>query len=441
MKDGPDLLVGLDLGTTKIAVVVAELDSRSGEAQIIGVGEAPSMGIRKGMIVNLDQATRSIQAAIEDAESMVGLGIDEVTVAFSGAEATSVRTKGMISLGRSARQVTMDDVDRIIEAAQSEIAVPVNRCILHTIPVEYTLDGHPGIDDPLDMTGVRLEVELQSIIVPSAVIQNVVNSVGKAGLEVSGLVMKPLASSLGCLSNEEAMAGVAVVDLGGGTTGVSVFSEGRPRRLSVIPVGGDHITNDLACVLRIPISRADALKKSVSLSPDGFGQNEKIEIESMGKTLSFSVREVVEVIACRLDELFSSLVVNELKESGISMMPGGVVLTGGVSRLAGLDAYVSRLLDMPVRVAGPIDANRMPPGMNSEEYSGGAGVIRYILEKERNPYRYIESDLPSEGAVSTLRNKRGARGGMSAGNGRKKAGDGTLKTVMENIRKSVKDLF
>ncbi len=440
MKDEPDLLVGLDLGTTKIAVVVAEMDTHSGEAQIIGVGEAPSMGIRKGMIVNLEQATRSIQAAVEDAESMVGLGIDKVTVAFSGAETTSVRTKGMISLGRSARQVTLEDVDRIIEAAQSEIAVPVNRCILHTIPVEYTLDGHSGIDDPLDMTGVRLEVELQSIIVPSAVIQNVVNCVSKAGLEVSGLVMKPLASSLGCLSNEEAMAGVAVVDLGGGTTGVSVFSEGRPRRLSVIPVGGDHITNDLACVLRIPISRADALKKSVSLSPDNLGQNEKIEVESMGKTLSFSVREVVEVIACRLDELFSSLVENELKESGVSMMPGGIVLTGGVSRLSGLDAYVSRLLDLPVRVAGPVDAGRMPPGMNSEEYTSGAGIIRYILEKERNPYRYMESDLPSEGGASSFRTRRG-RVGVSAGNGRKKVGDGALKTVMENIRKSVKDLF
>jgi len=440
LKDEPDLLVGLDLGTTKIAVIVAEMDTHSGEAQIIGVGEAPSMGIRKGMIVNLEQATRSIQAAVEDAESMVGLGIDKVTVAFSGAETTSVRTKGMISLGRSARQVTLEDVDRIIEAAQSEIAVPVNRCILHTIPVEYTLDGHSGIDDPLDMTGVRLEVELQSIIVPSAVIQNVVNCVSKAGLEVSGLVMKPLASSLGCLSNEEAMAGVAVVDLGGGTTGVSVFSEGRPRRLSVIPVGGDHITNDLACVLRIPISRADALKKSVSLSPDSLGQNEKIEVESMGKTLSFSVREVVEVIACRLDELFSSLVENELKESGISMMPGGIVLTGGVSRLSGLDAYVSRLLDLPVRVAGPVDAGRMPPGMNSEEYSSGAGIIRYILEKERNPYRYMESDLPTEGGTSSFRARRG-RVGVSSGNGRKKAGDGALKTVMDNIRKSVKDLF
>jgi len=439
VKEEPDLLVGLDLGTTKVAVVVAEMDARSGEAQIIGVGEAPSLGIRKGMIVNLDQATRSIQAAVEDAESMVGLGIEEVTVAFSGAEATSVRTRGMISLGRSARQVTLDDVDRIIEAAQSEIAVPVNRCILHTIPVEYTLDGHSGIDDPLDMTGVRLEVELQSIIVPSAVIQNVVNCVGKAGLAVSGLVMKPLASSLGCLSNEEAMAGVAVVDLGGGTTGVAVFSDGRPRRLSVIPVGGDHITNDLACVLRIPISKADALKKSVSLAPDSIAQNEKIEVESMGKTLSFSSREVVEVIACRLDELFSSLVENELKESGVPMMPGGIVLTGGVSKLGGLDAYVSRLLDMPVRVAGPVDAGRMPPGMNSEEYSGGAGIIRYILEKERNPYRYMESDLPSDGASAGARQRRGKT--AASLNGRKKAGDGALKTVMDNIRKSVKDLF
>ena len=190
---------------------------------------------------------------------MVGQDITEVTVAFGGGEVTSIRTKGMVSLGRTPRPVMQLDIERVIEAAQADVAVPANQSILHTIPVEYSLDGNVGIDDPLGMTAIRLDIQLQTVIVPTSTIQNVMNCVDKAGLDVAGLVLKPLASALGVISPEEALAGAVVIDIGGGTTGVAVFSDGRPKHLGLIPVGGDHITNDIGSVLKLPqqIRRAE----------------------------------------------------------------------------------------------------------------------------------------------------------------------------------------
>ena len=264
----PDLLVGLDLGTSKVTVVVAERGAEGDEAQIIGVGQAPSNGIRKGLIVNLDQAVKSVRQAVSDAQNMVGQDIGEVTVAFGGGEVTSVRSKGMVSLGRTPRPVMRLDIERVIDAAQADVVVPANQTILHTIPVEYSLDGNVGIDDPLGMNAMRLDIEVQSIIVPTATIQNVMNCVSRAGLDVNGLVIKPLAAALGVLTPEDALAGAAVVDIGGGTTGVAVFADGRPKHLGLIPVGGDHITNDLGNVLRLPLNKAEELKRTVSLRPD-----------------------------------------------------------------------------------------------------------------------------------------------------------------------------
>jgi cell division protein FtsA len=194
---GPEFLVGLDLGTSKITVVVAEREGPYGEAQIIGIGQAPSTGIRRGQIVNIDQTVKSLRHAIEDAENMVGHNLSEATVAFSGANVQSIKTKGMISLGRAPRTVIRFDIERVIESAQSNLSVPGGKMILHTIPVEYSLDGTSGIDDPLGMAGMRLDIELMSVIVPVAIVQNVKNCVTRAGLEVSGLVIKPLASALG----------------------------------------------------------------------------------------------------------------------------------------------------------------------------------------------------------------------------------------------------
>ncbi len=391
----PELLVGLDIGASKVTVVVAERDDVSGEAQIIGIGQAAALGIRKGLVVNLEQAVQSVRRAVDDARNIVGLPIEEVTVAFGGSDVTSIRSRGMISLGRTSRQVTVEDIGRVIEAAQTEIVPALNQTIVHTIPIEYAIDGHSGIDDPLGMTGVRLEMELQSLIAPTSVVQNVLTCVERAGLRVLGIIIKPLASALGVLTAEEAGAGAVVIDVGAGITGVAVYSEGKPKRLAVIPVGGDHVTNDLACVLRIPMSKADLLKREVSLDEDGERLDDELEFENRGKTFTCTVREVVDVISSRLEELFGTLVETEIAEANVSVLPAGVVLTGGVANTFGIERLVSHFLDMPVRVGRPLDVHRMPPERNGVEYATAAGIIRYVVERERSPQKYLD---PFQGA-------------------------------------------
>lgn len=389
----PVLLAGLDLGTSKVTVVVAEREYGSEEAQIIGVGQAPSNGIRKGLIVNLDQAVRSVRQAVSDAQNMVGQDITEVTVAFGGGEVTSLRTKGMVSLGRAPRPVMQLDIERVIEAAQADVAVPANQSILHTIPVEYSLDGNAGIDDPLGMTAVRLDIELQSVIVPTSTIQNVLNCVEKAGLDVSGLVLKPLAAALGVISPEDALAGAAVIDIGGGTTGVAVFSDGRLKHLGLISVGGDHITNDIGNVLKLPLNKSEELKKEISvfIAPEDSG--ETVDFIYNNRNYSISKSDLHEIVRCRMEELFDVLIRPQIKAAGISMLPAGIILTGGVSKTEGIDAFVLDIMDLSSRVSLPVDANRMPPGRNTQEYSAAAGIIRYIGERARDPFRYLDNPL------------------------------------------------
>lgn len=436
----PQLIAGLDLGTSKITVVVAERDR--GEAQIIGVGQAPSSGIRKGLIVNLDQAVRSVKQAVADAQNMVGQDISEVTVAFGGGDVTSIRSKGMVSLGRPPRQVLRDDIERVIDVAQADVSVPANQSILHSIPVEYSLDSNLKIDNPLGMTGIRLDVQLQSVIVPTATIQNVWTCVEKAGLSVSGLVIKPLASALGALVPEEALAGAAVIDIGGGTTGIAVFSDGRPQHLSLISIGGDHVTNDVGSVLKLPLNKADEIKKEVSIFMAPSDESEKIEFTYSGRNYSIFRMDLHEILKCRIEELFDVLVRPEIKASGISMLPGGMILTGGVSRTDGIDAFLLDLMDLPVRVSGPVDAGSMPPGRNMQEHTAACGIIRYVIEKERDPLRYIENPVAAEmrGAADAHRQQPFAEGRAPAAD-KLASGHKAGASPFRSIKEALKDLF
>lgn len=434
----PEIIVGLDLGTSKIAVVVAERDSRFQDAQIIGIGSAPSLGIRKGLIVNLEQAVQAVRMAVQDAEKMVGFEIDEATVAFSGIDATSITSRGMVSLGRVPRQVGIQDIERVIEAAQSELSVPSNRVTLHTIPVKYSLDGNSGIDDPLGMTGIRLEIELQSVIVPTSVIQNIINCVESAGLNVNGLVIKSLASALGSLTDEETRTGAVSLCVGGGTTGVALFSDGRPVRLTVIPIGGDHITNDLAYVLKIPISKAENIKHQISLILDE--NDDTVEVEARGRTKLLEVSEAVEVVSCRLEELFVDHVLKTFSDQNVHMFPAGIVLSGGVAKTGGIETFTTEVMNLPVRIADPLDSFQMPPGRNDCEYTTSSGIIRYIMNKERNPYRYIEAPievLRSGGMSAYMAAKRGGQ----QRNTKSASGGEGFRHFLEMVKKSIKELF
>ncbi|MDR3280581.1 MAG: cell division protein FtsA [Synergistaceae bacterium] len=429
----PEVLVGLDLGTSKVTVVVAEREGPSGEAQIIGIGQAPSNGIRKGLIVNIDQTVKSLKHAIEDAENMVGLDLTEATVAFSGGDVQSVKTKGMISLGRAPRTVMQFDIERVIESAQANVSVPSGKMILHTIPVEYSLDGNSGIDDPLGMTAMRLDIELESVIVPVAMVQNVRNCVEKAGLEVSGLVIKPLASALGALTPEESVVGSAVVDIGGGTCGVAVFVEGRPKHLAVVSVGGDHITNDVATVLKIPINKAEEIKKEVDMFSDPRpGAPENLELEHMGRNYSYSMSELTDIVQCRVEELFSVLIKAEIAASGAAMLPGGLIITGGGSKSIGIDHYLTRIMNMPVRMSLPLDSGRMPPSRSGAEYTCAAGIIRYVLEQERDPFRFIGNSFdPSPIMTSTVDQGGWEKGLSTVGKGGHSIIDAIIKLFKE----------
>jgi cell division protein FtsA len=434
----PEIIVGLDLGTSKIAVVVAERDSRFQDAQIIGIGSAPSLGIRKGLIVNLEQAVQAVRMAVQDAEKMVGFEIDEATVAFSGIDATSITSRGMVSLGRVPRQVGIQDIERVIEAAQSELSVPSNRVTLHTIPVKYSLDGNSGIDDPLGMTGIRLEIELQSVIVPTSVIQNIINCVESAGLNVNGLVIKSLASALGSLTDEETRTGAVSLCVGGGTTGVALFSDGRPVRLTVIPIGGDHITNDLAYVLKIPISKAENIKHQISLILDE--NDDTVEVEARGRTKLLEVSEAVDVVSCRLEELFVDHVLKTFSDQNVHMFPAGIVLSGGVAKTGGIETFTTEVMNLPVRIADPLDSFQMPPGRNDCEYTTSSGIIRYIMNKERNPYRYIEAPievLRSGGMSAYMAAKRGGQ----QRNTKSASGGEGFRHFLEMVKKSIKELF
>ena len=438
----PELLAGLDLGTSKVTVVVAERESDGESAQIIGVGQAPSNGIRKGLIVNLDQAVKSVRQAVSDAQNMVGQDINEVTVSFGGGDVTNIRSKGMVSLGRSPRPVMQLDIERVIEAAQADVSVPANQTILHTIPVEYSLDGNIGIDDPLGMTAMRLDIQLQSIIVPTATIQNVMNCVDKAGLDVAGLVIKPLSAALGVLSPEDALAGAVAIDIGGGTTSVAVFSDGRPKHLGLLSIGGDHITNDVGSVLKLPLNRAEEIKKQVSVFTPPEDPGETVDFVYNSRNYSVSRMDLHEIIRCRLEELCDTLIRPEIKAAGISMLPAGIILTGGVSKTEGLDALLLDMMDLPARAALPLDANRMPPGRNTQEYSSAAGIIRYVLEKERYPLRYLDNQMIAKSLSDNLSRPIVREGIISIGGKNNSEGtSGKRLDIVDSIKGIFKELF
>lgn len=401
----PELLVGLDLGTSKITVAVAERDAASGEAQITGMGQAPTRGIKKGQIVNLDQAKQSIAEAVANAKSMVGVDLLEATVSFSGSEVQSIRSKGLVTLGRTQRPVKQVDINRLVEAAQNEVVLSIseNQTILHTIPVEYKLDGTEGIDDPFGMNGTRLEIELESVIVSTSLVQNVMSCVQMAGLKVNGLVIKPLASALGALTQEEmnSSSGTICIDMGAGTCGVAVFADGRPKHLAITPYGGNNITSDVAQGLKIPLGLAETVKKDVDLwSEEALTHTEELEREYEGRVSHFSLSDLTETVQCRIEEIFDEFIIKDIKKKAelLPALNGTLVLTGGVSRSIGIEQFVPRWMNnMPVRLALPIDSHNMPPGMNGPEYTCASGVIRYILEKERDQFRYIDQidNLPS----------------------------------------------
>ena len=372
------------MGTTKTTMIVAERNPRYPDSvHVIGFGNAPSKGISKGIIVSLQDARQSVMKAFQEAQSITGISpkrLSSVVVAFNAMDVQSETTHGMVTLGgRDSKAVETGDLNRVIDRARDNLALRSNMYSLHMIPTNYELDGRP-VDEPLNMNGNQLDMWLQTVAVPMTYVQNVVNCVQTSGLDVKGLVLKPLASSLGAVYEEEMRAGCISICIGGGTTGIVLYRGGRAYRVMSIPIGGDHIRSDIATVLHIPFGEAEHLKKRIFTAPPEDLRREGIDVDL-----------ATQAVVARVEELFGEYVRNALAEATPQHFPGGIILSGGVSDTPGIEMMLEDILQMPVsKVVEPV--YKMPPGLDNASYVSAAGILKYQVVTEKDPYLFMESD-------------------------------------------------
>jgi cell division protein FtsA len=370
------IAVGLDIGTTKVSAVVGEATA-DGRVDIIGVGTSPSRGLRKGVVVNIDSTVESIKKAVEEAELMAGVEINAVFAGIAGGHIKGFNSRGVIAVKE--REIRRHDVHRVIDAAKA-VALPLDRQILHVLPQEFIIDDQDGIKEPLGMSGVRLEAEVHIVTGAVTSVQNIVKSCHRAGLEVQQIILEPLASAEAVLTPDEKELGVAVVDIGGGTTDLGIFVDGSIRHTAVLPIGGNHLTNDIAVGLRTPSQEAEKIKKRYGCALTALvGEEETIEVPSVGgRPPRFLSRQVLtEIIEPRVEEVFS-LVQREIKRSGFDeLIASGLVITGGTALMEGIVEAAERVLDLPARRGVPLGIGGLVDIVGSPMYATGVGLIHY----------------------------------------------------------------
>jgi cell division protein FtsA len=373
--DAP-VIVGIDVGTTKICTLVASLEE-SGKMRILGVGIEPSQGIRKGSVVDLNAASQAIARSIEKAERTSGLEIDSALVSLAGSHVSSINSKGVV--GVSGRTIDYDDIMRAIDAARA-VSIPHNREVIHVIQRSFTVDGQEGIRMPIGMHGYRLEVEAHIITAASATVDNLRQAVAAAGAHVSQFVLNPLASGEVVLSETEREMGVVVCDMGGGTTDLAIYIDGDVWHTSVLGVGGNHITSDIAHGLRLPQPEAEEIKLQHGHAlQSAVGIEEYFLVRAFGEEepVRVSRKDLVHIIEARVEEIFS-LVLQEIKRSGYDgLLPAGMVLTGGSSALPGIRQLASQVLGLPVQVAQPKDLSGMVDHLQSPAYATSVGLLNW----------------------------------------------------------------
>lgn len=375
-----DIVVGLDIGTTKVTAIVAEIvDDR--DIYVIGIGESVSRGLKKGVVVNIEQTTRAVSQAVAEAEKMADIIIDYVYVGVAGAHISSFNSRGVVAIGGEDKDITQADVTRAIEAAKT-IAIPPNREIIHILPRNFTVDDEHGIRDPVGMSGVRLEVDCHIVMGAVTSVQNLMKACHRAHLDVANIVLQPVASAEAVLTDDERELGVCLVDIGGGTTDVALFHGGAIVHSAVIPVGGNHVTNDVAVGLRTTTARAEELKiKYGSSIPELVDAHRTMEVVNAGgdDSRSMPVGTLVEIISPRVEEMFQ-VVRNEIVRSGCyDYLPAGVVVTGGASQLRGLLQTSEEILGLNVRLGKPQRVKGLAEKVDSPKYSTGLGLIRYAM--------------------------------------------------------------
>ncbi|HHU31172.1 MAG: cell division protein FtsA [Zhaonellaceae bacterium] len=373
-----NVIVSLDIGTSKVVAIVGEVEFE-GYVNVIGVGECASTGLRKGTIVDIENTARSIEKAVEKAEQMSGVQISSAYVGITGPHINSINNRGVVAVASLDKEISSEDAIRVLQAAKV-IALPVDRKIIHIIPREYIVDGYDGIVDPVGMSGSRLEVETNIITGASTSIQNTLKSVHRAGLQVDSLVYNALASAEAVLLPAEKELGALLVDIGAGTTELAMYEHGTITYSAVIPLGGDHITSDLAVGLRTPIMEAEKVKKEEGCVLQSLMPEENyIEIPNVGgnEVRRVSRKLVASIIEPRMQEILS-LIHTEFNKSGYNTsLPGGIVFTGGSSQIEGLVPLAANYLDMPARVGAPRNIGGISDMVNSPSYATALGILAF----------------------------------------------------------------
>ncbi len=387
-KSEKNMIVGLDIGTSKVVAIVGEI-SPEGGIEIIGIGSHPSRGMKKGVVVNIESTVHSIQRAIEEAELMAGCQIHSVNAGIAGSHIRSLNSHGIVAIRD--KEVTQGDVERVIDAARA-VAIPADQKILHILPQEFIIDNQEGIREPVGMSGVRLEAKVHLVTGAVSAAQNIIKCVRRCGLEVDDIILEQLASSHSVLTEDEKELGVCLVDIGGGTTDIAVFTEGSIRHTAVIPIAGDQVTNDIAVALRTPTQYAEEIKiKYACALAQLASSDETIEVPGVGDRSSrrLARHTLAEVVEPRYEELLS-LVQAELRRSGFEdLVAAGIVMTGGSSKMEGLIDLAEEVFHMPVRLGTPQSVGGLVDVVRNPIYATGVGLL--VFGNQNRAQRSLEA--------------------------------------------------
>jgi len=370
------MIVGLDIGTSKVVAIVGEINPE-GRLEIVGLGSHGSKGLKKGVVVNIDSTVQSIQRAIEEAELMAGCQIQSVFAGIAGNHIRSMGSHGIVAIRD--REVFQPDIDRVIDAAQA-VAIPADQKILHILPQEFIIDSQEGVKEPLGMSGVRLEAKVHLVTCAVNAAQNIEKCIKQCGLGVDDIILEQLASSYSVLTEDEKDLGVCLVDIGGGTSDIAIFTEGAIKHTAVIPIAGDQVTNDIAMALRTPTQNAEEIKIKYACALASLaGENETIKVPGVGERedRSLSRQALAEVVEPRYEELFT-LIQAELRRSGFEeLIAAGIVLTGGTSKMEGVVELAEEIFHMPVSIGKPKNVSGLSDIVRNPIYATAVGLLQY----------------------------------------------------------------
>jgi len=401
-ENSGNMIVGLDIGTSKVVAIVGEI-SADGELKIVGLGSHPSRGLKKGVVVDIESTVQSIQRAIEEAELMAGCQIHSVYVGIAGSHIRSLNSHGIVAI--KDKEVTAEDVNRVMDAAKA-VAIPADQKILHILPQEYIIDSLEGVKEPYGMSGVRLEAKVHLVTCAVSAVQNIEKCVQRCGLAVDEIILEQLASSYAVLTDDERELGVCIVDIGGGTTDIAIFTEGSIRHTGVIPIAGDQVTNDIAMALSTPTQYAEDIKMKYACALAQLAKEDQaIKVPSVGDrpARDLSRQALANVVEPRYDELFT-FVLDEIQRSGYQdRLAAGIVFTGGTSKMEGVVDLAEEIFHMPVRIGAPLYKGSLEDIVHNPIYSTGVGLLHYGLKQHINPLPGTVTKVRQVGMIEKIK--------------------------------------